>query len=128
MPKTPINYDNTCLYKIVCRDLEVKETYVGRTTDFRRRKYDHKHSCITEHGKSYNLALYEHIRNNGGWDNFDMVLIEQCKCDGSLDAHKKQRELIEQLGSKLNMLLPARTKQELRDGFYSKHPSYNKEY
>ena len=33
MPKTIINYKNTILYKIVCKDLSIHDLYVGHTTD-----------------------------------------------------------------------------------------------
>ena len=45
MPKTKINYENAIIYKIVCNDLNIKDLYVGHTTDFIRRKYDHKKRC-----------------------------------------------------------------------------------
>ena len=45
MAKTNINYDNTCFYQIVCKDLEISDLYVGHTTDFRRIKNEHKSYC-----------------------------------------------------------------------------------
>ena len=42
MPKNNINYSNTIIYKIVCNDLNVKELYIGSTTDFYNRKSNHK--------------------------------------------------------------------------------------
>jgi predicted GIY-YIG superfamily endonuclease len=42
MPRTPINYENTVFYKIVCKDLNLNYCYVGHTTDFIRRKTAHK--------------------------------------------------------------------------------------
>ena len=42
MPRHPINYDNTCFYKIVCKNLDIHDIYVGHTTDFTTRKTAHK--------------------------------------------------------------------------------------
>ena len=42
MPIQNIKYNNTLIYKIVCNDLNIKDVYVGHTTDFRRRKNCHK--------------------------------------------------------------------------------------
>ena len=42
MPRKPIDYSNTHFYKIVCKDLGIKELYVGHTTNFKNRKLDHK--------------------------------------------------------------------------------------
>ena len=46
MPKTNIIYNNTIIYKIVCNDLNIKDLYVGHTTDFTKRKYKHRLNCI----------------------------------------------------------------------------------
>lgn len=63
-------------YKIVCRDTSVKQIYIGKTKDFKNRVMQHK--C-----KSYlsDIKLYQVIRNNGGWDNWDMTLYHKCLCD-----------------------------------------------
>ena len=38
MPKDIINYSSTIIYKIVCKDLNVKDIYIGHTTNFIKRK------------------------------------------------------------------------------------------
>ena len=43
------NYSNSIIYKIYCKDENVKDTYIGETTDFIRRKCCHKRDC----GKEY---------------------------------------------------------------------------
>ena len=45
MPRKPIDYRHTHFYKIVCKDLNIKDCYVGHTTDFTKRKYQHKTAC-----------------------------------------------------------------------------------
>ena len=48
MPRTNVNYKNTVIYKIVHYDEEqCNEVYVGSTTDFYKRKYQHKSKCNT---------------------------------------------------------------------------------
>ena len=79
-----INYDNTCFYKICCKDTNIKEIYIGQTTDFTRRKYSHGHACYNDKRPDYNMRVYKFIRDNGGWDNWDMILIENCKCENRL--------------------------------------------
>ena len=39
---TMVNYENSVIYKIVCRDLSIKNNYIGSTTDFRKIKINHK--------------------------------------------------------------------------------------
>ena len=48
MPKENINYQNTIIYKIVSNDLNVKDFYIGHTTDYRCRKNSHKSRCCKE--------------------------------------------------------------------------------
>ena len=57
MPKQDINYDNTSFYKIVCKDLNIKNLYVGHTTGFRRRKGSHKTNCNNASMKNHNLNV-----------------------------------------------------------------------
>ena len=64
MPRLSVNYSNTVIYKIVCKDLNIKDLYVGSTTDFIRRKSMHKFNC---NKNACNYKIYEIIRKNGGW-------------------------------------------------------------
>ena len=58
MPRKPIDYSNTHFYKIVCKDLNVKELYIGHTTNFKNRKLDHKKNCLNPNSKKYNFPVY----------------------------------------------------------------------
>ena len=102
MPKTPIDYSNTHFYKIVCRNTDIKDIYVGHTTDLKTRKGCHKRVCNNSNNKKHNLLLYKFIRENEGWDNFDMIWIETNKYQNSMEARKRERELIEELQATLN--------------------------
>ena len=64
-----------CIYKICCDDVP-DYVYVGSTKAFRERKRHHKYSCTNVNGKSYHSKIYTTIRDNGGWDNWRMVIIE----------------------------------------------------
>ena len=63
------------VYIIRCRNLAVQDCYIGSTEDVRMRRMQHKSSCNNENSKNYNLKVYQFIRANGGWDNFEMVQI-----------------------------------------------------
>ena len=111
MPRTPIDYTNTYFYRIVSKDLNIKDVYVGVTTDFTRRKSDHKKICCSTNS-SLNHKVYQFIRSNGGWDNFDMILIDKMSCQDSLDAKRKERAYIEQFNATLNVKTPSRSSKE----------------
>jgi hypothetical protein len=112
MPRTKINYSNTIIYKICCKNLNIIELYVGHTTDMRRRKNSHKSNCNNEKTKDYNLNVYQFIRNNGGWDNWDMIEIERFEAIDGNDARKKERYYIETLKATLNITIPTQTIKE----------------
>ena len=52
MPKVEMNYSNTIIYKIVCKDVSIKECYVGQTTNFTKRKCSHKSNCKSDRNKA----------------------------------------------------------------------------
>ncbi len=106
MPKTEIDYSNTIIYKITCKDETCKELYVGHTTNFVQRKHSHKQSCINSKSEYHNLKLYKVIRENGGWDNWNMEIVYFCNCANSYEARKKEQEFYESLNATLNTVQP----------------------
>jgi hypothetical protein len=79
------------IYKIVCDDANVDFSYVGSTRSFRHRKAQHKSNCNNEKDNGYNRKLYTTIRENGGWNNFRMVIIAEIEVES-----KRQAEIIEE--------------------------------
>jgi hypothetical protein len=112
MPRTNIDYYKTTIYKICCKNLDITKIYIGNTTDMRKRKYEHKSCCINVKNKHYNLKVYQFIRENGGWDNWDMIEIEKYNAIDGYDAKKRERYWIEELKATLNIDLPSRTRKQ----------------
>jgi hypothetical protein len=106
MPKLEIDFQKTVIYKIVCKDLAVVFTYVGMTTDFIKRKSNHKANCCNIKANGHNLKVYRIIRENGGWDNWTMLQIEDYPCASSVEARLKEREWYELLNSDMNNNIP----------------------
>lgn len=100
------------VYKLVCKDTQIKECYVGSTKNFTRRKQTHKSTCNNEKNKHYNLYVYQFIRENGGWENFDMIRIEEVKYDDKRELHTRERYWLETLMASLNKKIPTRTQKE----------------
>ena len=115
MPRTPTDYSKTVIYKIVCNDLTKKEVYVGNTTDFTVRKYNHKYNCNTPSSREYDKLIYKYIRENGGWDKFSMLEIEKYPCKDGNEARTRERYWYEQLNAKLNQICPITSKQEKKE-------------
>ena len=109
MPKIEIDYANTIIYKIVYNDLNITECYVGHTTNFVKRKCQHKNTSVNEKGKQYNYKLYRIIRANGGWKNYSMIEVAKYPCNNANEACAKEREIYEKLSAALNSYNPYRS-------------------
>tara|TARA_R100000935_G_scaffold15264_1_gene30352 strand:+ start:42 stop:449 length:408 start_codon:yes stop_codon:yes gene_type:complete len=106
------DYSNACVYKIVCKDTHVKEIYIGSTTRFNKRRTEHK----SRYKKNTSFKVYEFIRNNGGWDNWEMVKIKDViNCIDRFSIKKAERELIDELEPALNTTKPNRTTADWRN-------------
>ena len=128
MPKVDMDYSKTIIYKIVCKDVNIKELYVGHTTNFTKRKNCHKSTCHNINNKCHNYYIYQFIREHGNWDNWDMIEIEKYNAIDRLDAGKRERYWIEQLKATLNKIIPTRTIKEWTIDNINKIIEYKKEW
>ena len=100
-----LDYSNTIIYKIFCKDTNIKDLYVGHTIDFVQRKKAHQYSCNTECVNNP-CKLYDTINKNGGWNNWRMEIIYFFNCENKIEALKKEQEYYEMLGANLNSIEP----------------------
>jgi hypothetical protein len=107
-----INYNESTIYKLCCKDVTVKEIYVGSTTNFIRRKAQHKSVCNNNDSNYYNYYVYQFIREHGGFKNWDMIEVEKYDAKDKKDLQKRERFFIETLEASLNNRIPTRTKKE----------------
>ena len=131
MTKTNIDYSKTIIYKIVCNDLNIKDIYVGHTTDFTKRKSCHKSRCHNVNGKYYNYKVYDCIRKNGDWSNWSMLEIEKFPCNDSNEARSRERYWIEITEAGLNTISALQTEEELhkmKKDYMSIYKANNKEH
>jgi len=112
MPRKPTDYSNCIIYKIVCKDLTIPDCYVGHTTNFIKRKNYHKSSM--NKGTNMNCYVYSFIRDNGGWDNWEMIEIEKNKCVDGNEARTRERYWCEELNATLNKRNPIISNEERR--------------
>jgi hypothetical protein len=108
MVKKFMPYLNTIIYKIICKDSNITNTYVGLTIDFKERKRRHEKNCINfKKGK-----LYDFIRDNGGWDNWEMLVVENYSCLTRKEAGLREKYWYETLNADLNKNYPSRNYDE----------------
>ena len=109
-----VKYKESSIYKLCCKDPEITDEYIGSTTNFNRRKAEHKQICCSEDDKAYHYKVYECIRAHGGWNNWDMVEIEKYEAVDRKDLHTRERFWIEKMGATLNKCIPTRSITEWR--------------
>jgi hypothetical protein len=125
MPKNEIDYSNTIIYKIICKDEKISDVYVGHTTNFVKRKCLHKNSCNNLNNK---LKIYNIIRENGGWDNWDMIEIARYNCNDNREARIKEQEHYDLLKATLNSCPPYVDKSKFCCTTCNLHCNSQKEY
>jgi|DEB0MinimDraft_6_1074348.scaffolds.fasta_scaffold29045_3 hypothetical protein len=84
-------------YKIHKDDL----SYIGRTTNPKNRFSTHKAKAQTS-----NIHLYQRIRENGGWDEFKVDVLEIKAFDNPEDAYEHERALYNQHNPNMNTCVP----------------------
>lgn len=112
-----LDFSKTVIYKIVCKDRDIKSLYVGSTCDIVRRSYCHKYSCNNIKSKLYNHKLYKCIRDNGGWDNWEIIKVCDYPCESVEEKAIKEREYYDKLDADLNINIPNRRVDDYRDEY-----------
>ena len=102
-------------YAIICKNKNITDCYVGSTNNFYRRKSNHKTSCNNPSVKEYNYKVYQFIRENGGFDNFELIELEKQIFKTKEQASIRERYWVETLNSTLNSNIPSRTKKEYHE-------------
>lgn len=92
MPRGTIDYSNTIIYKITCKNPSIKQIFVGHTTNLSQKKHSHKTTCNDPKKRDYNLQMYKIIRQNGGWENWEVTEIARHNCKNATEAKIKECE------------------------------------
>ena len=105
------------IYMIRSKEPSLHDFYIGSCEDMRQRMNGHKSRCYNENFKEYNKKLYQHIRANGGWDNFIMEQIDTCDVERLFIV---EQEYIDKLFPSLNERRAYRSEEYVKE--------YHKEY
>jgi hypothetical protein len=84
--------------------------------------------CNNESDKSYNLPVYQYIRANGGWDNWQLLPIERVEYEFGFELKDRERHHIETLHATLNSRVPNRTRAEYKQTHKDKINQQKKQY
>ena len=128
MPKGKVDYSKGLIYKLCCKDPNVKEIYIGSTTNFRNRKDKHKRSCVNPNNVEYNNKKSKFMRDNGGWDNWEMILVEYYNATDNLDLRKRERFWFDELSAKLNSVKPYTSEEERKNNEIEYRENHKEEH
>tara|TARA_R110000851_G_C12993368_1_gene557582 strand:+ start:43 stop:714 length:672 start_codon:yes stop_codon:yes gene_type:complete len=118
------DYSESVIYKIVCKDISVREIYVGSSYDINDRKSKHKSSCNNTNDDHYNTPVYKFIREHGGWDNWTIVVLYKYPCNSKQELEEEERRAYDTFVCDfvlLNGRKPFQTEEERRE--YGKQKS-----
>jgi len=97
-----VDFKNTVIYKLCCKDENIKNIYIGYTTNIKDRMGVHRRVCLYDTHKSHNQRTYTFIRENGGWDNWTYEILEEFPCNNKIEARNKEKEWFDKLKPELN--------------------------
>ena len=129
------DYSKSTIYKIACKDASIDDIYIGSTCNIVRRRCGHKTVCNNPNASGYNQYVYRFIRSHGGWQNWDIYIIEQFSCTTKIAKEQVERGYIEELKPTLNKNVPANyqngdvwDKSEYKKQYYEHNRDHITEY
>ena len=109
------DFSGSVIYKIYCKDENIKDFYIGSSKDLYDRMRVHKSMCYNENVSGYSLKIYEFIRENGDWKNFDVEIVEYYPCKNEKELKIREQYYIKKYEPTLNCLNAHRTKEEIKE-------------
>jgi len=92
------------IHQYIRYSVKMKQLKIGHTTNFEKRKMDHMDHMI-ETETSYR-KVYEFIRNHGGWNNWNMIILATYTCKNRGHASRLEWFWWNKIGGSLNYTRP----------------------
>ena len=124
MPLKPIDYSKGIQYKIVCNNPAITDCYNGSCISLKDRKRRHKESYTNPNDKGYDLKVYRFIRENGGWDNWVFIQLEESPCKSKQELLARERHWFDLLKPTMNTYSPTFNAEKNK----KRYDEYNAEY
>lgn len=105
---------------------DTSTVYIGSTTNFTIRKYQHKRLCE----KKENMKIYNIINESGGWENAEMKPLEKLICS-KMEASIREEYYREQYKATLNSIkcyVPPEEKKDNQKTYFQNYRDKNKEH
>ena len=114
-------------YRIYSKNPAITECYIGSTEDLYQRKILHKSDCNNINSTRYNIKVYQYIRSNGGFDEFEFEIVDTFT-SSETDRFIHENKLMDLYGSTLNTKRAFRTEEERKEYDKEYKKEYSKEY
>lgn len=119
------DYSKGVIYTIRCHS-DTSLIYVGSTIQpLYKRWGGHKNACFDPNSGGYNMNIYQMIRGTG-WDDWYIELYEEYPCDNVQQLHKREGEVIREIGN-LNKRIAGRDKKQYQEENKEKIKQYREE-
>ena len=98
---------NSVIYLIKSKNNKILDTYIGSSKDFKTRKAVHRcfyyNNC---YGQSNGRKLYDYMRQNGGWDEFEFKILEEINTLNRRELTNRERHWYDIIKPTLNTYKP----------------------
>lgn len=117
------------IYKLYCKDENINKCYIGSTFNYKQRIRQHRY--CSKHLFNNQNNLYDYIRNNGEFNNFQFELLLKVKVNDKKDLHEIEKLFIKNNDNLLNKYIPNRSIEEYNKDNYDllkkkRKENYNK--
>ena len=96
------------IYEIYCKDCNVKDNYIGQTECIEQRLNQHMNLS-----KTSDFKLYRCIRDNGGWENWEMKILDEQLCQTEYETRQLEQQYIDYHKPTLNSISKNKNKTEI---------------
>ena len=121
------DFSQSIIYHI--RNIETKKViYVGSTTKFQDRKAKHKYICNNEGHKNHNFLVYCFIRENGGFNNFEVIPVSILNLQNKVQLVIEEQNEIDKHNNLKNSKKSYQTTEERKEYVRNYNEGYNREY
>ena len=86
--------------------------YVGSTIDFPNRIQKHSTRYKCETSKEYNLKVYQCMRQNNGWENVKVMIIDKIIYNDKDEAREMETKFMLMFNAELNSKYPKRSQKD----------------
>lgn len=78
------------IYEISCNDDAIQQVYIGHTDNFEERMNCHKNNSNNKNAKKIQ-HVHVFIKEHGGWNNWNMKIIDTIECEDREDARMREQ-------------------------------------